>query len=80
MEKRQKLVNWDISCTHSLLRELAGTTACYKFYAEHRFLHPLPQWLPEKCFVSLCSTPPHAAVPGLGHASAGAPACSSWAF
>lgn len=53
------------------MRELAGTTACCKFYAEHHFLHPLPQWLFEKCFVSLCSTPPHAAVPGLSHASAG---------
>lgn len=46
-----------------------GTTACYKLYAEHHFLHLLPQWLSEKCFVSLCSTPPRTAVPGLGHSA-----------
>lgn len=45
MEKRQQLVNWDISCARSLVRETVATIACYKFYAEHHFLHPLPQWL-----------------------------------
>lgn len=47
-----------------------GTAACYKFYAEHHFLHPLPQWLSDKWFVSLCSTLRRAALSGLFHASA----------
>lgn len=70
MEKRQNLVNYDISCTRSLVRELVGTAACYKFYAEHHFLHPLPQWLSDKWVVSLCSTLCCAAFSGLFPASA----------
>lgn len=47
-----------------------GTAACYKFCAGHHFLYPLPQWLSDKWFVSLCSTLCHAALSGLFHASA----------
>lgn len=47
-----------------------GTAACYKFYAEHHFLHPLPQRLTDKWFMSLCSTLHRAALSGLFRASA----------
>jgi len=53
-----------------MVREPVVTADCYKFYAEHNFTHPLPQWLSDEQWTSLCNTLCHAALSALFHASA----------